>query len=317
MIFVIYGEERLLMDNKLQALQKEYNCDDENMNFSVYYGDQHTMKEIEDDLCTPPFFTENKMVVLYHPYFLTTKRIKKENNDDEAILLGYLKKDNPNTIFVLFHDAKDFDNRKKVVKQLRKEVTFLEYDKLSHHKIKETIRKSIIKRQSSIDEDALELLVSRIDNDLLIASKEVEKLTLYTNNITIDIVELLVNKPLEENVFALTSAIVSRDQQRMFSIYKDLLVLNEEPVKLIILVAGQLRLLYQVKLLDRKGYTDKEIGSILSVNPYRLKYVRQEGGHFEIQELVDLLDELSKLDIGIKTGKIDKKLGFELFMLKL
>ena len=38
-----------------------------------------------------------------------------------------------------------------------------------------------------------------------------------------------------------------------------------------------MRLLYQVKLLDRTRYNDREIGQILSLNPYRLKYVRQDG----------------------------------------
>ncbi len=304
------------MDNKLKAMQKEFNCNEENMNLSIYHGDQHSMKEIEEDLCTPPFLSEYKMVVLYHPYFLTTKKLKKDN-DDESILLEYLKKDNENTIFVIFHDANDFDNRKKAVKTLRKEVNFFEFDKLSHYKIKENIRKAIIKRKSNIDEDALELLVSRIDNDLLIASKEVEKLTLYTSDIHLDTVDMLVSKPLEENVFALTSAVLQKDTKTMFTIYHDLLVLNEEPVKLIMLLASQVRLLYQVKLLDRKGYTDKEIGKMLSVNPFRLKYVRQTGGEFQIQELASLLDKLSELDIGIKTGKIDKRLGLELFMLKI
>ena len=41
----------------------------------------------------------------------------------------------------------------------------------------------------------------------------------------------------------------------MMSIYKDLMTINEEPVKLIVLVANSMRLIYQVKLLDRKGYT--------------------------------------------------------------
>ena len=55
----------------------------------------------------------------------------------------------------------------------------------------------------------------------------------------------------------------------MMSIYKDLMTINEEPVKLIVLVANSMRLIYQVKLLDRKGYTDQEIAKMLAVNPFR------------------------------------------------
>ena len=75
-------------------------------------------------------------------------------------------------------------------------------------------------------------------------------------------------------------------------IYKDLKMNNEEPIKLIVLIANSLRLLYQVKLLDRKGYNDQEIGKMLSLNPYRLRYIRQDGKDFEINELLEKLNEL-------------------------
>ena len=97
----------------------------------------------------------------------------------------------------------------------------------------------------------------------------------------------------------------------------DLMTINEEPVKLIVLVANSMRLIYQVKLLDRKGYTDQEIAKMLAVNPFRLKYVRKEGQFFQIDELLRCLNELSLLDVKIKTGQIDKKLGLELFMLRI
>ena len=128
-------------------------------------------------------------------------------------------------------------------------------------------------------------------------------------------VDYLIDK--NENVFDLTTAILSKDKQKMMSIYKDLMTINEEPVKLIVLVANSMRLIYQVKLLDRKGYTDQEIAKMLAVNPFRLKYVRKEGQFFQIDELLRCLNELSLLDVKIKTGQIDKKLGLELFMLRI
>lgn len=86
---------------------------------------------------------------------------------------------------------------------------------------------------------------------------------------------------------------------------------------MIVLIANSMRLLYQVKLLDRKGYNDREIGQILSLNPYRLKYVRQDGKDYDIQELLKKIDELSELDVQIKTGKIDRYRGLELFLMRL
>lgn len=315
MICLIYGEERFLMEQKLASLKKEYNCNDENMNISVFRGDEDRMKDVYEDLITPPFFTDNKMVILKNPVFLTTKKVKK---DDEQ--LKYFEKcltDNQETIFVIYYNGDDFDKRKKVVKQLLASAEVFKYDKVNHYRLSDSTRKAVKRRDATIDDDALELLLKRVDDSLEKVANEVEKLCLYNKHITYDIVDTLVSKPLDENVFDLTSAILQKNRQKMFMIYHDLMILNEEPVKLIVLIANQMRLIYQVKLLDRKGYNDKEIGKILSINPYRLKYLRQEGQDYDLNELLECIDRLSKLDVEIKTGKIDKKVGLELFMVRI
>ena len=239
-----------------------------------------------------------------------------DNHDIDYFMqcLPYLDK---TVHLVIFNDEKNFDERKKVVKMLRKEAQFYEINPLNYYKVSDTARQAVKKRNCTIDDDALELLLSRKGTNLMDIASEVEKLCLYTQHIDIHCVEELVSRPLDENVFDLTTAILSKDKQKMMSIYKDLMTINEEPVKLIVLVANSMRLIYQVKLLDRKGYTDQEIAKMLAVNPFRLKYVRKEGQFFQIDELLRCLNELSLLDVKIKTGQIDKKLGLELFMLRI
>ena len=85
MICLIYGEERFLMEQKLASLKKEYNCNDENMNISVFRGDEDRMKDVYEDLITPPFFTDNKMVILKNPVFLTTKKVKEYADASKCI----------------------------------------------------------------------------------------------------------------------------------------------------------------------------------------------------------------------------------------
>ncbi|WRK51720.1 hypothetical protein SD457_14120 [Coprobacillaceae bacterium CR2/5/TPMF4] len=40
---------------KTGIFKKEYNCNDENMNISVFRGDEDRMKDVYEDLITPPF----------------------------------------------------------------------------------------------------------------------------------------------------------------------------------------------------------------------------------------------------------------------
>ncbi|MCD7894210.1 MAG: DNA polymerase III subunit delta [Erysipelotrichaceae bacterium] len=315
MNIVLYGDEKYLIQQRLEKLKKKYHISQDNM--KTYWCNETPMKEIIDDALTFPFLDDYKMIVVKNPLFLTTKKQKDVNDKDIELFLDYITHDNPTTIFVIYHDEKNFDDRKKVVKTLRKNADFYNFEKLDYHQIYKATYQSIKKRNCTIDDDAMNLFISRVPSDLLTISQEVNKLCLYTNHITTDTINLLVPKQLEDNVFELTKAILNKELDKSISIYQDLIRNKEEPIKLIVLIANSMRLLYQVKLLDRKGYNDREIGNILSINPYRLKYIRQDGKDFDINELLKKMDELSKLDVDIKTGKIDRYKGLELFIIRI
>ena len=317
MIYVLYGEESFLLGQKLKDIKKEYSISEEMMNLSTYDALNTSLKEMIEDCNTPSFLSEYKMVVIKNPYFLTTQKVSAHLDKDTTLLENYVASPNPSTILVIYHDVKNFDERKKVVKLLKKETTFVIMEKATHLQLKSSVRAAIKKRGAMIDDPALEFMLGRLPNDLLIISNEVEKLCLYSSNITIEDINQIVTKPLEENAFELVGAIMKKNQQKAIEIYKDLMVNNEEPIKLIVLIAGQLRLLMQVKSLDRKGYNDQEIGKLLGVNPFRLKYIRPDASKYDIHDLASRLNDLAMLDSQIKKGEVSKNMGLELFLMNI
>ncbi len=315
MIFLIYGVENFLMEKQLASIKKKLNCRDELLNFSTYHLDDTDLEEVVQDLATPSFLAENKLVLLKNPYFLTGKKVK--NEIDMAKLARCLELTDERTHLVLYLNAEKLDERKKIVKELKEKAKIYKFNHLTHQKLSDSYRQSIRARNATITDDALHLLLSRHKGGLLEAVATVEKLTLYTKEIDVEAVNQIVHKPLEENIFELQGAILKKDRVKMMSLYQDLMVLNEEPIKLIVLLANALRLLYDVTLLDRKGYNDGEIAKMLKINRFRLKYIRQDSNSFELAKIQELLNHLANLDYQIKTGRIDKRLGFELFLLKI
>ncbi len=311
---LLYGEEKLLIEQKLKSLKKDYHIDDELSCMTYWYGET-SFREIIEDAMTQSFFSENKMIIIKNLSFLTSQKAKHDE-DDIAILFDYLKTDNPSTILVLYQDEHNFDERKKYVKQLRKLVKVFEIDKVNTAQLYKTTHQAFKARGVKIEDQALELLLSRLPESLLDISQEVEKLSLYSKHITVDDVNELVKKRIDENIFDLSKAILNGNTKQAMSVYKDCLLHNEEPIKLIVMCANSIRLLYQVKLMDRKGYNDQEIGRFIGVNPFRLKYIRQDGKNIEINDLLKALEDLAHLDKLIKTGKIDKYKGIELFILR-
>lgn len=315
MIFVIYGQEHYLMEKQLEKLKKQLNCHDELLNYSSYDLEQAPIEAVIQDLATPGFLADNKMVVVRNPLFLTGQKSKVQVDDAKIQKCLELCDEFNHLVFYLDYDK--LDERKKIVKQLNQIGKIYKFSSLTHQKMSDSYRQMIAKRQATITNDALELLLLRHSGGLLEAIMNVEKLTLYTKTIDREAVAKVILKPLEENIFELQNAILKKDRSKMFGIYRDLMVLNEEPIKLIVLLANALRLLYQVSLLDRKGYNDGEIAKMLNINRFRLKYIREDSKYHSLDQIQDLLNQLAQLDFQIKTGRIDKKLGFELFLLKI
>ena len=65
----------------------------------------------------------------------------------------------------------------------------------------------------------------------------------------------------------------------------------------------------------KMGFSENDIVSKLGVHPYRVKL--SNNVDINLDECTFYLKKLSVLDEEIKTGKIDKKVGFQKFILGL
>ena len=154
----------------------------------------------------------------------------------------------------------------------------------------------------------------------MMLTNEIDKMLLYvegTKRIDIDIVEKLVAKSLEQNIFSLVDSVLQRDIKNTMMIYHDLMRQNEEPIKILSVMAGQVRLMYQVKELSRQGYSQQKIASVLKVHPFRVKLAQEKTNQFQEQELLALIKELAEVDYKMKTGQGDKAITLELLLLKM
>ena len=163
-------------------------------------------------------------------------------------------------------------------------------------------------------------MISRVGEDSSLLASEIEKIKIYKNDdktITHDDITNLTTKSLEVNNFKLIDAIINKNKAEAFSLYQDRIKLNEEPIAIIISLANQIRIMYQVKQLYLDGYTENNIANILKIHPYRVKLASQNAKKYDSDILLNYLKQLADLDISIKTGNVDKTLGLELFIIAL
>jgi DNA polymerase III subunit delta len=156
--------------------------------------------------------------------------------------------------------------------------------------------------------------------NLFMLTTEVDKLALYASDgrkIDVHMVEKLVSRSLEQNIFALVDKIVHRKIDEAFRIYYDLLKQNEEPIKILSIISGQFRLIYQVKELARKGYGQQQIAGIIKVHPFRVKLAAGQAKLFKDEELTEIMKMLADADYQSKTGGMNKELLIEMFLFRL
>jgi DNA polymerase III subunit delta len=180
------------------------------------------------------------------------------------------------------------------------------------------IKNMFRKFQYQITDDAVEQLLDRTNLDFNLINQEAEKLMLFaydTKEINEKAVLLLVSRNLEENIFELTNALLSKNLTRTIEIFYDLISRNEDPLRILNNIVGKVRELMHTKLLIDKGYRQDMIAEHFHIKSGRAYYLVKNAQSIEFSQLENHLKKLSKLDYDIKSGKIDKKIGLELYLL--
>ena len=171
-----------------------------------------------------------------------------------------------------------------------------------------------------IEEKEATFLIHRVGNQLSILEQEIQKLKTYKNKdlqITKQDIIDVTCKTVDIDIFTLLDNIVTKNKERALESYAEMIKIGEEPIKIMILLANQFRIMYQAKQLIKKGYSEKDISSSLNVHPYRIKLALEKSRSFQEETLLNYLKQLSHLDYEIKSGKTDKNIGLELFILSL
>lgn len=320
-LYLLYGNETFLINETKHLLTKQVlHEEDAEFNLSVYDLNDTPIEIALEDAETLPFLGEKKLLFLHNPSFLTAEKSKEKVVHDLARLENYLKDPAPYSIVVFIAPYEKLDERKKLTKALKKKAIVFDAKKLNEAELKNWIRSRAEFNGVSIEPQAVDMMLTLAGTNLFMLTGEVDKLALFTGKgLTVDVqtVEKLVSRSLEQNIFALVDKIMSRKIDEALRIYYDLLKLNEEPIKILSVITGQFRLIYQVKELSRRGYGQQQIAGHLKVHPFRVKLAAGQAKKFSDEELTRIIKDLADVDFRMKSGQMNKELLIELFLLRL
>lgn len=309
MLYLIEEDNLIVINTKINEILKKNNLTKDNV--IKYDLIDVPIERLIDEIDTYGLFISRKVVIGENAIFLTAAKVKSVPHNLE-VLENYVNNINKDNILILI--CNKLDNKRKIVKLLKEKGTLISTEVSISDLIKNNLE------DYKMDYKTINYFINYCGNDLEKVLNELEKLKLFKLNekiITIDDINKVVVKSLDDNIFDFLNAVVSKNKKKAHEIYKELLYKGEEETKLIVMTADQIRLIYNCKVLVSEGKRQDEIASFLGVHPYKVKLAIEASYSYTKKELLSKLNKLYVIDKNIKTGKDSNKIGFQLFILSL
>ena len=274
----IYGEVPELVEKKSNEIVESYlNEKKDDFNYVKYNLYDTSFNQIIEEALTMPFISEKKAIVVKNAFIFTGEKVSKDIQPNNEQVNEFLEKyDGENFIIFEVYQNK-LDERKKITKTLKKTSKLAKVEQMSEQEIKNWTKNKLHENFKDIKQDALDLFIELTGINFNIVSQELEKIILFLGERTTinkKDVEEIINRSLEQNVFLLTEYIQKGEKYKAIQLIKDLIVMKEEPIKLLALITSNYRLYYQCKILSRKGYSGQQIAKskTLSINSFAKYY---------------------------------------------
>lgn len=308
--YLIESTDSLSLENEASKLIK----DNKFTKASVYKYDleETELENALEDLDTYGLFTQEKVIVLKNIESLKYDDYKSEFEH----LFRYL--DNPNPDNLLIIEVSKLSGTSKIGKILKEKCTYNKVELNTKSYIKQLLK------DYEVDPNTINLLDNYCLGDISKIYNECQKLKDYKYEekvITEDDVKELVTKKLGDSkdlTFSFSRSIALRDKKGALKRYKELLSYNFEPISIIGLLSSQIRIIYQVKLLEKERLSDREIANILEEkSDYRITKTRELTKLYSEDSLLHLLQELSDIDFKMKTTDLDANALLEQFIINI
>lgn len=307
--YLLESSDHLLLEKKIDSIiEKE--------KFQGEYRATYDLEEVAldnalEDLDTYSFLSSKKVIIIKN--ILSSLVLENEKKH----LIKYLENPSSDNLLIMTSDKMDAKTFSKKLKSLKT----LEYQKLETNPV--SFAKNILDGYKISNMD-LSYLAELCNNDITKLNSECEKLMMYkidTKEIgREDITNLVVKKLGDSNeiLFSLAKAIMSKDKKQALKLYNDLKAYQIDANSIIGLMASQMKLVSQIKVLKEKNLNVSQIQQNLNLkSSYQVKKLSEYIYSYSYNDIKTFFNRLFNLDYSIKTGKVDSSNAIELLIINL
>ena len=323
-ILVLTGEDVGQFEWLKKDILKKIGYDPSDLNYSYFDMKEASYAEVELDLLSLPFFADEKIVILDHLLDLTTAKKRNLTDEDLKQFENYLENPSESTRLVIFAEGK-LDSKRRLVKLLKRDSQIIEATTPKEQDLKRYFSSQAQELGLQFVGDSLDQLLLKSGYDFGELQKNIALLQAYKEDgqITLEDIEEVVPKSLQDNIFDLTQMILKCQIDQARNLVKDLRLQGEDEIKLIAILLSQFRMYSQIKIFSEEGQSESQIVASLSdlsgrkVNPYQVKFALRDSRRLSLSFLKQAMMTFIEADYAIKSGTYEKDYLFDLALLKV
>ncbi len=297
--------------HKLEPKRNEFNFVSLNMAVT-------TLNTLYEECEMIPLGFESKTILADGCYFFAKTKIKPKLLLDDSYdkMSSYLSNPNMQVNLIFTCQAEKIDEKNPLVSLIKKVGVIKEVTLPKPNEYQAYMERYFSSRGCSIANDAANELINRVGSDYGRFMQEIDKLASYANGEQIGLinVEKLVAGKDEDDVFALSNALIRGDIKKSITIYRQLKLTSIDEVPLIGMLASQFRFMDMVSFLDNRGLDSNAIARELKASPYRVEITLRNLYRAKKGDVARVIEMLYQADKDILSGRCSGPYAFERFL---
>ena len=321
-IYLLYGEERFLLDNCVKKIKKIFGEMINGINYIQI--DSNNVQEIISDIETPAFGYPTKLIIakdtgLFQKSTRKNKKVeettKKDENKFEKKLSDYIK-ENISTIqdgVILLFVEQDAD-KNALYKAIDELGVVCNFEKQKPAELAKRIKSICNAYKVNIDGQTINYFIESCGTSLADLINEIRKQIEYVGEngtITKETIDLLGIKQFESIIFDLTDNLGKKNIEESLKVLKNLIYAKEPIQKIFITLYNHFKKLYITKIAVNENLNLAESLNLKANQTFLAGKYRMQSGYFKEAELKKLLKEFIDLDYKVKNGMMDINVGVE------
>lgn len=304
-VYLIYGEEDLLLELALQRLRGLVaEVADLDFNFDAFQGESADPGDIIAAADTLPFASERRLVVVHD--------VDRMSASNQAVLAEHVVHPSPTTCLVMV--ARKMRKDSKLVRAVASAGEVAEYKPPKYNEYPRWVTQFFDGHGRTIDRDAVEALLRAAGRDLRRLATEAEKIMVYAGDrthVTTEDVESVISGAAPVSIFEFLDALGARESARALGLLDQLLANGEELMRVHAMAARHVRQLISVSALAGRDLPIRQIQKEAGMADWQVRKALAQSRRFEPDELSTALRRAAEVERRMKSGQGDARLVFE------